>query len=234
MLLQLGRADVARRLIRLSARESVDLERGLWLLSRFEEPALDVRPYSLALDAMAAEVLRRVERAPPGEARCRRLVDYLANELGYRGGESDYHHPDNVYLHRAIVRKRGLPLTLAAIYAAVARRAGMRAALVGLPGHVVLRLHESTRSVLVDPFHRGASLSQRDCMQYLADFGLPFNPRWFDDADDASMLRRQVANLANSLRRRSLAREVELLERVGRALEARLVAASSAREGGLP
>jgi regulator of sirC expression with transglutaminase-like and TPR domain len=110
----------------------------------------------------------------------------------------------------------------------------MRAALVGLPGHVILRLHESTRSVLVDPFHRGAALSQRDCMKYLADYGLPFNPRWFDDADDASMLRRQVANLANSLRRRSLAREVELLERVGRALEARLVAASRAREGGSP
>jgi len=185
---------------------------------------------------MAAEVLRRIERTPPGEARCRRLVDYLATELGYQGDESDYHHPDNVYLHRAIVRKRGLPLTLAAIYAAVARRAGMRAALVGLPGHVVLRIYEGTRSVLVDPFHRGAALSQRDCMKYLADYGLPFNPRWFDDADDASMLRRQVANLANSLRRRGLGREVELLARVARALEARLVASAlaRAREGGPP
>jgi regulator of sirC expression with transglutaminase-like and TPR domain len=192
----------------------VDLERGLFLLARFEEPGLDARPFVTALDAMAAEVMRRAESRPPGSERARVLVDYLADELGYDGDDGDYHHPDNVYLHRAIVRRRGLPLTLAAIYLFVARRAGIPAAPVALPGHVVLRLHGNDRNLLIDPFNQGAELSERECLSYLAARGLPFSPEWFADAGDAKMFVRQVRNLCVSYRRRGLGREVELISRV--------------------
>ena len=218
LLLDLDREAVSRRLCGYALRAEVDLERALLLLSRFEEPGLDLRPCVLALDAMAAEVLRRIERLPPGSERALVLVDYLGRELGYRGDEGDYHHPDNVYLHRAIVRRRGLPLTLAAIHLFVARRAGLRAALVGLPGHVVLRLRGDDRNVLVDPFGGGAEITERECLGYLAQRRRDFAPAWLDDASAASMFERQLRNLCVSYRRRGLACEVRLLGRVLHAL----------------
>lgn len=222
ILLGHGRAQVARRLATLALAPTVDLERGLLLLSRFEEPELDVRPYVLAMDAMAAEVLKRLEALPGLPSRAALLGSYLGRELGYRGDAQDYHHPDNVYLHRAIVRKRGLPLTLSALYLFVARRAGLRAAPVALPGHVILRIYEADgRATLLDPFHAGAALSDRDCLQYLAVHKLPFEPRWFVDATDRALLERHIGNLHHSYRGRGLEREVRLLECVARAIAPR-------------
>jgi regulator of sirC expression with transglutaminase-like and TPR domain len=212
LLTRFERERVARRMIGFAMHGELDLERGLLLLSRFEEPELDLRGCVLALDAMAAEVIRRIDDRAPRVERIQVLLDYLARELGYTGDAGDYHHPDNVYLHRAIERRRGLPLTLVAIFVLVARRAGLRAAPVALPGHVVLRLYENERGQLFDPFHASKPLSDRDCLQYLAEHGLPFHPRWFDDTSDATLWTRHVRNLANSYRRRGLEREVELLE----------------------
>jgi regulator of sirC expression with transglutaminase-like and TPR domain len=222
-LVHAGREKVARRMVKLACSPYADLERGLLLLSRFEEPGLDLRPYVLAIDAMAAEVLKRLDARTGLASRSKLLADYLGHELGYRGDADDYHHPDNVYLHRAIVRKRGLPLTLCALYLFVARRASIRAAPVALPGHVVLRVYESDgRATLLDPFHGGTPLTDRDCLGYLAQHGLPFEPRWFDDASDLAIWARHVHNLRNSYRQRGLDREVRLLGLVSRALALRL------------
>ena len=214
VLLGLGRERVARRLVGFSCQGATDLERGLLLLSRLEEPDLDLRPFVLALDAMAAEVGRRIEGRPPGVERCLELCRYLGDELGYLGDEEDYHHPDNIYLHRTIVRKRGMPLTLTALYLFVARRAGIPAAPVALPGHVVLRMHATERPVLVDPFRGGVEISERECLQYLADHGLPFLPNWFADATDRALFERHCRNLRASYEPRGLHREVRLLDRV--------------------
>jgi regulator of sirC expression with transglutaminase-like and TPR domain len=221
LLLHLERARAARRLCGYALCPEVQLERGLFLLARFGYPNLDARPYLAALDALGAELSRRTEHLPPTLERALCLPRYLGDELGFTGDGESYDHPDHVFLHRVLETKRGLPLTLAALYQAVARRAGIRAHLVGLPGHVVLRLSGEDRRALIDPFRGGVELSERDCLAYLAGRGLTFQPRWFQDAGDAAMLERQIRNLIASYRRRGLLREIELLGRVQTALQAR-------------
>jgi regulator of sirC expression with transglutaminase-like and TPR domain len=221
LLLRRGRARAARRLVRFVAAGATDLERGLLLLSRFEDPRFDARPTIAALDAFAAEVSRRLEPRRPGLDRSLELARYLGAELGFDGERDDYHHPDNIYLHRALVRRRGLPLTLTALYLCVARRAGISAAPVALPGHVVLRLHGHQRHALIDPFHAGRRIAERDCLAYLARNGLPFRPEWFADAGDADLFERQVRNLRASYAARGLAHDVALLDLVLDAAERR-------------
>jgi regulator of sirC expression with transglutaminase-like and TPR domain len=211
-----------RRLSSFLVQDSLDLERALLLLSRFEDPRLDLRPTLAALDAMGAELAERVEDLTPGLERARELVRFLGEEVGLDGDREDYHHPDNVYLHRALLRERGLPLTLTAIYLLVARRAGVSAAAVPLPGHVLLRLHGHGQHLLVDPFRKGARVQERDCLSYLARRGLPFRPQWFADASDAALIERQVRNLRGSYLQRGLGREVELLDLALSAFEHRL------------
>ncbi len=221
--MRLDRTLVVRRMLGHACAERVDLESGLMLMSRFEEPSLDLRPYQLALDAMAAEVAKRVEARKGLDGRAKILADYLGGELGFAGDERDYHHPDNVYVHRAILRKRGLPLTLTALYVLVARRARVRVAPIALPGHVVLRVYDrDERSVLIDPFRKGALLTERECLSYLADHGLPFHPRWFDDTDDLTLWTRHVHNLSTSYESRALHGEVRQLRGLISVLEQRM------------
>ena len=208
------RRRALRRLARFAAAGKLDLETGLWLLGALHTPRLDARPYRRALDAMAARVRRRGATRAGELERARALVEYLGTELGYRGDTDDYDHPDNVHLHRVIERKRGLPLTLVALHLLVARRCGIEASAIPLPGHVMLRLRGGRRDLIVDPFHGGEPRSQATLMGYLAQHGLAFRPEWFRDATDASLLQRQTGNLARTFEKRGLRREAGALHAI--------------------
>jgi regulator of sirC expression with transglutaminase-like and TPR domain len=151
-----------------------------------------------ALDAMGAAVRARLSAAPDERTAPLALAQYLGNELGFVGCETDFNHPDNVHLHRAIERKRGMPLTLVAIYLLVARRAGLRAAPIALPGRVLLRLYAGPRSLILDPFLGGKARTRQDCVNYLAKHGLVPRPQWFADAGDATLFHRHLLNLMGS------------------------------------
>ncbi len=188
-----------RRLVRFAAGEHADFEAGMWCISALERPNFDARPYRRALDAMAREVQKRGSGYRDPLDRAKVLVDYLGLELGYGGDLESYTSPDNVYLHRAIERKKGLPLTLCGLYSFVAQRCGLKTGLVPLPGHVMLRLYGRRENLIVDPFHGGEARSQESLTKYLAEHGLRFKSVWFRSADGDSLVRRQISNLRNSL-----------------------------------
>ena len=91
-----------------------------------------------------------------GGSRGEALNEYLFEELGFVGNESDYYDPRNSMLHQVLGRRTGIPITLSVVYIEVGRRAGLRVEGVGLPGHFVVRAFEGEdeEGVLVDPFNR--------------------------------------------------------------------------------
>jgi len=217
-LTEFERTGTLRRLLTYALRPQVDLERGLFLMANLERARLDRRPYVRALDAMGAAVRERIAAAPDPATAPFALAQYLGNELGFVGCEADFNHPDNIHLHRVIERKRGMPLTLVAIYLFVARRAGLRAAPIALPGRVLLRLYAGERSLILDPFLGGKARTRQDCMNYLARHGLVPRPQWFADAPDVALLYRHVLNLLGSHQARGHVREAGELSRLASAI----------------
>lgn len=228
LLLDAERLRVVGRLLSLAGSPTIDLERALLLLSRLEDPGLDARPYVRALDGFAERLRPRWTACEDRVERVGLLAGYLGREIGFTGGASDYYHPDKVYLHRAIERRQGMPLTLCAIYLFVARRLGVPAAIVPLPGHVMLRVYSGDSATLLDPFHRGEVRSERECIEYLAQNGLAPQPGWFRDAEDSAIFLRQSLNLKGSYLRRRRFREARRLDRVVLALRERPVRAAHA------
>lgn len=204
ILLTLDRERVMRRLLGYALRTEVDLERALFLLARLERPDLDARPYLRALDAMGAEVKERMAAVEDEDTRAMVLPEYLGGQLGFSGAEEDFTHPDNIHLHRCLERKRGMPLTLTAVYLLVAKRAGITAGAVALPGRVLLRLYLGKRSVLIDPFGGGRARTRRYCLEYLSEHGLVPQVSWFQDASPALLFQRHVLNLMSSCQMRDL------------------------------
>jgi regulator of sirC expression with transglutaminase-like and TPR domain len=193
-----ARRGCFRRLCAYVAARPIDLETALFLLARWADPTLDVRPWRALLDSLAQQVGKLARERNEELYRASALADVLGRQLGFGGNAAEFHHPDNLHIHRALARRRGMPLTLSAIYHIVAKRAGIRTALLPLPGHVMLRLYAGTKSMIVDPFDRGKLRSEPDCRAYLKSNGLGFQKAWFQDASDASMLRRQLLNLQKS------------------------------------
>jgi regulator of sirC expression with transglutaminase-like and TPR domain len=153
-------------LLRRSDHE-VDLAEAALLVAAQEYEELDVRGYLVRLDEMGRALRARLEDEPRPERAVMALNHYLFQELGFRGNNDQYYDARNSYLNEVLDRRTGIPITLSLVYIEVARRGGLEVEGVGLPGHFVVRVQAAGRGMLVDPFHGGTLLSERDCQQRL-------------------------------------------------------------------
>ena len=85
---------------------------------------------------------------------------------GFRGNQDSYYDPRNSYLNDVLARRLGIPISLAIIYTAVGRRAGLDLYGVGTPGHFVVGCRGSGGETLyVDPFTDAAILDEAACRE---------------------------------------------------------------------
>jgi len=144
---------------------SVDLAFASLLIAAGEYPGLDVPRYMERLDAMGREVRARMPQGSSAAIDC--LNAYLFGQEGFHGNVEDYYDPRNSFLNDVMDRRTGIPITLSMVYMEVAKRAGLGVFGVGLPGHFLVGAQGAGGSVLVDPFHGGALLSEDDCQKRL-------------------------------------------------------------------
>jgi regulator of sirC expression with transglutaminase-like and TPR domain len=142
-------ADLARR--RDAELGQADLELGAILIAAEEYPALDLRAVPAVLDQLGERASERVAGVPAGAERVERLNRFLFGEEGFAGA-AEYHDPRNSYLNEVLVRRCGIPITLAIVYIAVARRAGLDARGISFPGHFLVRCVGHDEQI-VDAFH---------------------------------------------------------------------------------
>ncbi len=209
-----------RRLSDILSREdaAVDLAEAALLIAHGEYPDLDVSGYLGRLDIMGAELRERLREEPRPERAVMALNRYLFHEQGFRGNTSEYYDPRNSYLNDVLDRHIGIPITLSTVYIEVASRAGLEVEGVGLPGHFIVRVHTPARGLLIDPFHCGAMLSERECQDRLDRiFGgkVKMEARHLARCGRKAMLERMLQNLkAIYIKQGDLARALRVVEQL--------------------
>jgi regulator of sirC expression with transglutaminase-like and TPR domain len=186
------------------------------LVAAQEHEDLDVRGYLAQLDEFGRGLRLRLEDEQRPERAVMALNHYLFQELGFRGNTEQYYDARNSYLNEVIDRRTGIPITLSLVYIEVARRAGLHVEGVGLPGHFVVRVQTPARGLLVDPFHAGLLLTEKDCQQRLDRiFGgkLKLEPRMLQPCGHRDMIERVLRNLkAIHLRDEDCARALRVVD----------------------
>jgi regulator of sirC expression with transglutaminase-like and TPR domain len=155
--------------------DEADLIRAALVIPRVEYAAIDPEPTLLALASLGERADQRLSALGPGASTKERLEELnglLFDEEGYTGNEAKYEDPRNSFLHDVVARRTGIPITLAVVYVEVARRAGLLLEGVNFPGHFLVRAPRAADAdpddeLIIDPFHRGAFLTDHDCEQIL-------------------------------------------------------------------
>ena len=178
------------------------------MIARLECAQLDPAPYLHQLDAMGAAARARLrasgclQDARTSESAIDVLNAYLFDEEGFTGNRERYDDPCNSFLNDVLERRTGIPITLAVVYMEVARRAGIHIDGVNFPGHFLMRYppisREGSLDLILDPFHRGARLSEHDCRRLLLRHvgeEAAFDPALLAPATKPQMLSRMLLNL---------------------------------------
>ncbi len=186
-------AATRARLAAILADEPLDLAEANLLISAEAAPGVDIAACLERVNALAARAARDgVARSLRGE--------------GLRGDVEDYDDPRNSFLDQVLERRRGLPIALATLTLAVARRAGVAMEGIGMPGHFVVADVSGAEPAYLDPFAGWAPRSRDDLAAIVRrTSGLDMRPEFLEPAGDRAILARTLANLRGSyLRRRRL------------------------------
>lgn len=200
-----------------AAGQDIDVALGAALIAKDVYPDVDVAALLGKLDALAAPLGSLAEL--PVETQLERLTHQLFAIEGFRGNQDHYHDPRNSLLPDVIARRLGIPITLSIVYVEVARRAGVRAAGVGFPGHFLVRVETPSGSpVVVDPFFGGRLVDRAGLERLLARTAgpeEPLRPEHLAPATPRATLLRLLTNLKlNFLSRGENARALLVLDRM--------------------
>ena len=166
------------------------------------------------LEALAASVRRRLS-SRSRSAVMAHLHTVLFDQEGFAGNKLDYYDPANSYLPRVLSSRRGIPITLALIYKAVAERLGLQVHGIGAPGHFLLRVEDEDGSLLVDPFHKGRVLSSEEAyrlMEGTLGARVPRTEELLRPVDHREWLARLLRNLEGIHTKRAQPRDAAAMQ----------------------
>jgi regulator of sirC expression with transglutaminase-like and TPR domain len=150
----------------LSGRDAdIGLDVAALQLATIEYPHLDIDLFIQMLDSHAIELGQRISDPSDGAEFVGMANEYLFDELGFEGNETDYYNPRNSYLNDVLTSRTGIPITLSVVYMEIARRLEKPVQGIGLPGHFVVAYTDGDFQTYIDPFHAGRLLTAEECAE---------------------------------------------------------------------
>ncbi len=179
---------------------------SLWRAARLL-PRVEGRDAPVDDDAVEAEVDKWAEQVRERLVHAGSIValhDVLFATAGFDGDQSEYDHPQNSFLDDVVRRRRGLPIALSLVVLEVARRAGVKAWGLALPGHFLSAVFvDAERFAVVDAFKGGRLLPLEEVARRVevptSEIGELLQP-----APPQHILLRMLTNLRGSYLRRQL------------------------------
>lgn len=141
-------------------------EAAAWV-ARTGHPDLDVAACVSGVEALLAPVREGLAEDASTRERLLALNALMFDRLGFAAPEGDYYDPRNSYLDEVIERRCGIPITLSVLYLHAGRAAGLKLEGVSFPGHFLVRCEAPEGLIVLDPYHRGVSLSLDDLVSRL-------------------------------------------------------------------
>ena len=173
------------------------------------------------LDAIAVTV-RRERSSDSRRATIAHLHHALFDRERFEGNQLDYYDPANSYLPTVLASRRGIPISLALVYKAVAERLELPVEGLGAPGHFLVRIADESGPLIVDPFHKGRVLSEEEAfklMESTLGAQVPRAPELLQPVTHAEWLMRMLRNLEAIHARRAKPRDAAAMAELRQLVE---------------
>jgi regulator of sirC expression with transglutaminase-like and TPR domain len=149
--------------------DAIPLFEAALCIAQDDDPSLDLTACAIEIDKFAARLNQRLPKDIAQIPKLRLLNHFFYHELGFAGNVNDYYDPDNSYLHKVLISRKGIPISLAVIYMELAQQIGLQVKGISFPGHFLMKVPVKSGDIIIDPFN-GASLSREEIEQRLEPY----------------------------------------------------------------
>lgn len=144
---------------RVTGASDIDLLDCAARVALYADPQAEPEQAVAQVRAWGEQLARRVPADASCAHRLRLLNHFFFDELGFGPREDEPLCADDSYVHRALVRRTGLPIVLSVLYAEIGNAAGLRLAGVSFPAHFLVRAQLADGALMIDVYADGATLS---------------------------------------------------------------------------
>lgn len=188
---------------------SRNLYQGLTILAKYQYPNIELRKVSETINKIRQDLWLEVNDNLTALEKVRIINHLFFDVYKFRGDTKDYYAPENSFINDILVRKKGNPLNLSAIYSIIAQSVNIPVYGVNLPRNYMLvyveKLYSQPLSTFqsndvlfyINPFNRGEIHSQNDIFNYLRRINIPKEEKYYLPCTNIVTLSRSINNLIN-------------------------------------
>jgi len=186
---------------------SRNLYQGLTILAKYRYPNIDLRKVSEVINKIRQDLWLEINDNLTALEKVRIINNIFFDIYKFRGDTKDYYAPENSFINDILIRKKGNPLNLSAIYSIIAQSVNIPIYGVNLPKNYMLVYVEKLYSQPLDnfqandilfyinPFNRGEIHSKNDIINYLRRINIPVEEQYYMPCSNIVTLSRSLNNL---------------------------------------
>ena len=200
---------------------ATDNLKGAYIVAKFQYPDLKFEAIEKSIDKITKDVwielndnLTALEKV--------RVMNHIFFEIHkFSPNFNNFYSAQNYYLNQVLETKRGNPISLAIVYAAVAQRVEMPVFGVNLPKNFILAFkdlhsHEFEDDILfyINPYNKGSVLGRREIDYFLKQQNIPPRKDFYLPCSNTDIVKRLINNLINSYESTGQHDKVEQLKKL--------------------
>jgi serine protease Do len=177
--------------------EKIDLFNAALLVSKLDNPEVDLASYRAELARMAEELKAALAANASDTTKVAAVTKYLFTDNGFHGSRTDYYNRANSYINEVMDDREGLPITLSVLFIELARGIGLtNVAGVPVPTRFMVAFHPTAgRQHLIDVFDNGKLITRSDAVELIAEAVDKVDEEDFRPATKKEIITRMLRNL---------------------------------------
>lgn len=193
---------------------NADLIEGWVLVTQVQYPGLKIEAMKRLLNDIKLDAWLMMGNVESEVDKIQILNHVFFEQQGFHGDNRQYHYTDNSFINRVLERKSGNPISLSAVYMAVAQSLGLPVFGVNLPQHFVVGYcelkseYKGTKNVkilgvneiektlfYINPYSKGQIFTKENVDAFLKVVNVSPQKQFYDPCDVKDIIKRMLRNL---------------------------------------
>jgi regulator of sirC expression with transglutaminase-like and TPR domain len=187
----------------------MDLLEGMWLISTYQYPDLELEKLRKDLEQVYYEAWLEFKPEAHPLDQIRLLNSVFFSKLKFGANTKNFHSPGNSMINVVLETKKGNPTTLCIIYMLVAQKLKLPVSGVNLPNLYILVYKSEETQFYINVFNRGLIFSKSDIDNYLGHLNLAPKDTFYEPCENLETIKRVMNSLIVSFEKLGDPQKVE-------------------------
>lgn len=196
-----------------------DLLEGWITLTQVQFPTLNVQKYRNEINRLVNRIWLQTNAAMNDLEKLCVVNKLFYNQEHYNGNYKDPDKADNNYLSYLIDTKKGNSLSLAAMYAIVARQLEIPLQIVNFMGYFALRYYHQSSHFYIDAYNKGMFFTPAQVQQFLKKLKAEENVYYYKPQSNIYIVLQFVKNLMAGLEQQGQHEKVAIYQKLLKDIE---------------